>query len=172
MEKIKTFLEQNIVFTSSSQAYSLYQKSNFGENYEGKIQYSLVEAIYLLNKGKIEIFLNKKNLNKEEFLEKCRKIDKKIEIKYKVYKDLRDKGYIPKSALKFGADFRVYDKGQKPKQAHAKWIVFIEQESNSIKWPDFSAKTRVAHSTKKSLLLAIVDQEGDITYYEVNWIKT
>lgn len=171
MDKIKSFLKENIVFSSHTLAYSLYEKSNFGENYEGKIQYSLVESIYLLNKGKLEIEFNKKNLNKEDFFEKCRKIDKRIEIKYKVYKDLRDKGYIVKSALKFGADFRVYDKGQKPKQAHARWIVFVEYESHPLKWPDFSAKTRVAHSTKKKLLLAIVDQEGDPSYYEVNWIK-
>ncbi|MBU1252016.1 MAG: tRNA-intron lyase, partial [Nanoarchaeota archaeon] len=36
---------------------------------------------------------------------------------------------------------------------------------------DFSAKNRVAHSTKKNLLLAIVDEEGDVSYYEVRWVK-
>jgi tRNA-intron endonuclease len=36
-------------------------------------------------------------------------------------------------------------------------------------WHDFSAKNRIAHSTKKNLLIAIVDEEGDVSYYEVSW---
>jgi len=36
---------------------------------------------------------------------------------------------------------------------------------------DFSAKNRVAHSTKKNLLIGIVDEENDVTYYEISWVK-
>src|SRR3989339_197191 len=102
---------------------------------------------------------------------KFNKIDKKIHIKYLVFKDLRDKGYTVKTALKFGAEFRIYEKGTKPGKEHAKWIVFTDHESNKLTWHEFSAKNRVAHSTKKNLLLAILDEEGSITYYEVKWVK-
>ena len=34
---------------------------------------------------------------------------------------------------------------------------------------EFAAKNRVAHSTRKRLLLAIVDAEGQVTHYEVAW---
>jgi tRNA-intron endonuclease len=88
-----------------------------------------------------------------------------------VFKDLRQKGYVVKTALKFGAEFRIYEKGSKPGNKHAKWIVFAEHESKKLSWHEFSAKNRVAHSTKKNLLLAIVDEEADITYYEVKWLK-
>ncbi len=171
MEKIKSYLQGEIVFSPDSEAYSLYQKSSFGEPIEGKIQYSLTEAIFLQQNGKIEIFFGKVKLSINEFLEKCRKIDKKIQIKYPIFKDLRDKGYVVKSALKFGADFRVYNKGSKPGEKHAKWIVFADHESKILTWQDFSAKNRIAHSTKKKLLLGIVDEEGDVTYYEVSWVK-
>jgi tRNA-intron endonuclease len=73
--------------------------------------------------------------------------------------------------LKFGAEFRVYEMGLKPGEEHAKWIVFTENESKKASWNEFSAKNRIAHSTNKKLLLAIVDEEGDITYYEVDWIR-
>ncbi len=76
-----------------------------------------------------------------------------------------------KTALKFGADFRVYDKETKPGKKHAKWLVFVERETNKLTWHEFSAKNRVAHSTKKKLLLAIVDEENDVSYYEVGWVK-
>ena len=84
---------------------------------------------------------------------------------------MRDRGYIVKTALKFGADFRIYDRGVKPGEDHAKWIVYPVHESESLTWYEFAAKNRVAHSTKKKLLIGIVDDEGDVTYYEIKWIR-
>jgi len=171
MEKIKAYIVGELVSSADAEAFSLYKKSHFGEPKDDKIQYSLAEALLLIEKDKIEIFSKNKQLSKKEFFERVRKIDKKIQIKYPVFKDLRERGYIVKTALKFGADFRVYDKGSKPGEKHAKWIVFTDHESQRLTWHEFSAKNRVAHSTKKNLLLAIVDEEGDISYYEVQWIK-
>lgn len=171
MEKIKTYILGEVISSSDANAFSLHKKSHFGEIKENKIQYSLPEALFLLEKEKIEIFSRNKKISKKDFIEKCRRIDKKIQIKYPVFKDLRERGYVIKTALKFGADFRVYEKGSKPGKSHAKWIVFCEHESKGMTWHEFSAKNRVAHSTRKNLLLAIVDEEGDISYYEVRWIK-
>ena len=171
MEKIKARFISGIINSSSAYAFSIYEKSAFGEKVEEKIQYTLTEALFLLEKEKMEIFFKDKKIKKDGFIKKLQKIDKKILTKYSVYKDLRERGYIVKTALKFGAEFRVYNKGKKPGTEHAKWIVFSDNESNKISWHEFSAKNRVAHSTKKNLLLAIVDEEGDISYYEVKWLK-
>ncbi len=171
MEKIKAYIIGEIISSNSSEAHALYKKSCFGEPVSNKIQYSLVESIFLVEKEKLEILSKRKKLSKEELINKFKKIDKKIQIKYPVFKDLREKGYVVKTALKFGADFRVYDKGVKPGQKHARWIVFTDHESKKISWTDFSAKNRVAHSTKKNLLLAIVDEESSVTYYEVSWVR-
>jgi len=171
MNKFPAYLIGNIISTNSAEAFTIYKKSAFGEPVEGKIQYSLTESIYLFEKNKIEIFQNNKLISKNEFLKKLQKIDKKISLKYSVFKDLRDKGYIVKTALKFGADFRVYPKGTRPGKSHAKWLVFAEHESKKHTWQDFASKNRVAHSTKKKLLLAIIDEENKISYYEVSWVK-
>ncbi len=171
MDKIEAYLVGEIVLSVDSDAFSLYKKSHFGEPTDNKIQYSISEALFLLEKEKMEIFSKTKKLSKKEFIDKCRRIDKKIQVKYPVFKDLRGRGYIVKTALKFGADFRVYEKGTKPGERHAKWIVFTEHETKRLTWHEFSAKNRVAHSTKKNLLLAIVDEEGDISYYEIKWLK-
>ena len=119
----------------------------------------------------MEVSFNRDVLSKKDLLKKLQKLDKNFELKYLVFRDLRKKGYILKAALKFGADFRVYPKGSKPGGEHAKWLVFVNHESKKLTWHEFSAKNRVAHSTKKNLLLAIVDDEGDLTYYEVKWLK-
>jgi tRNA-intron endonuclease len=168
---IKAQLIKEIVSTNESKAFNLYKKSCFGKPIGEKIRYTLSEAFFLMEKKKIEIYSKNKKLTKKEIESKFQKIDKKFLIKYPVFKDLREKGYIIKTALKFGADFRVYDKGKKPGKVHAKWIVFTEHETKKLSWQEFSAKNRVAHSTKKKLLLAILDEESDVSYYEVGWLK-
>ena len=171
MEKIKAYFVGGAVFSNASEAHALYKRSCFGEPIEEKIQYSLSETLFLVEKGKMEIFSRNKKILKEDLINMFRRVDKKIQIKYPIFKDLRERGYVVKTALKFGAEFRVYDKGKKPGKAHAKWVVFTDHEPGKISWHEFAAKNRVAHSTRKKLLLAILDEEGDISYYEVAWIK-
>lgn len=171
MEKIQAHIVGEIISSNASEADSLYKKSCFGEPVAEKIQYSLSETLFLIEKDKLELYSRNKKINFKELMNKLKRIDPKIQLKYLVFKDLRDRGYIVKTALKFGADFRVYEKGARPGAKHAKWIVFVEHESKRLIWHEFSAKNRVAHSTKKNLLLAIIDEEGDISYYEVSWVR-
>jgi tRNA-intron endonuclease, archaea type len=164
------FSGQKITSTSND-AFSLYEKSRFGEKKQNKIEFSLAEILYLIDKNKAQVFQGKKQLSFDQTLTKAKRLDKRIEIKYPVYENLRKKGYILKTALKFGADFRVYKKGIKPGQDHALWILFCVKESFQHTWHDFAAKNRVAHSTKKKLLIGIVDDEDDVTFYEISWLK-
>ena len=171
MEKIQSYIIGENISSNFVEAFSLYKKSHFGGPIGEKIQYSLSEALFLTEKGKIDVFHRRKKISLKELMKKAQRADKRIHIKYPVFKDLRERGYIVKTALKFGADFRVYEKGAKPGKKHAKWIVFADHESKRLTWHEFSAKNRVAHSTKKHLLLAIVDEEGAVSYYEVRWIR-
>ncbi len=171
MERIQAHFFGENISSNSAEAFSLQKKSSFGEREGEKILYSFSEALFLIEKNKIDIFHGKKKLSYGELLIKIQRYDKRISLKYSVFKDLRSKGYIVKTALKFGADFRVYEKGSKPGKKHSRWVIFVDHESKRLTWHDFSAKNRVAHGTKKNLLLAIVDEEGDVTYYEVKWIK-
>ncbi|MEM3405484.1 MAG: tRNA-intron lyase [Candidatus Pacearchaeota archaeon] len=173
MKKFKIIFTGNSCYSNCSEAFTLYEKSWFGEKKEGKIIYSIFETLYLLEKEKIELIFENKKINFENFFSIISKKDKKIPIKYIVFKDLRSKGYVVKTALKFGAEFRVYEKGTKPhkNKEHAKWILYPLKESDKITMQELSAKSRIAHSTKKNLLIAVVDEEEDVTYYEVSWIK-
>ena len=169
--EIQAHLVGSNVTSNSSEAFSLYKKSHFGEPIGEKIQYSLPEALFLVERKRMEVFYNGKKITSKDLLRKAFVSDKRIHVKFPVFRDLRNKGYVVKTALKFGADFRVYEKGSKPGDKHAKWVVFTDHESKRLTWHEFSAKNRVAHSTKKNLLLAILDDEGDVSYYEVRWIK-
>lgn len=152
-------------------AFNLFSKNLIGEKIGERVHYSFVEALYLLKMGKIELLKNKKNISADSFMRLAERKEKNFFARYSVYEDLKNKGYIAKTALKFGADFRVYDKGKKPGEEHAKWIVFAVYGMDSLTWHEFTAKNRVAHTTKKNLLIAIVDEEGDVTYYEITWLR-
>lgn len=159
------------VTSNSADAFSLYEKSRFGEKKQGKIEYSLVETIFLVGEARMNLFSGSKEIDNEIIIKKFKRIDRKIEIKSAVFADLRKKGYIVKTALKFGAEFRVYNKGIKPGEDHAKWILYTAKENDMLSWHDFAAKNRVAHSTQKNLLIGVVDEEGDVSYYEVAWTR-
>lgn len=163
MQKITIYQTGSNNFSSNkSEAIALASKSSIGEIKSGRVIYSLYEVLYLLDKNQAELLKSNKKQNFESLLKKA---NNKI---YLVFKDLREKGNILKEGLKFGADFRVYEKGAKPGKNHAKYLLFVigDKKINTL---DFAAKARIAHSTNKTLLLAIVDSEEDVSYYEANW---
>ena len=159
-----------VLLEDSDEARLLYERSRFGAIVrKGIVKLSLLEATYLVEAEKITLKGRVKTV--EQLIRKGKRIDKQFPIKYIAFRDLRKRGYTVKTALKFGADFRVYDKGVKPGEDHAKWVVYAVHESNTLTWQEFSAKNRVAHSTRKKLLLAVVDDEEDVTYWEVSWTR-
>jgi len=172
MTKIKANLISERITSNTAEAQSLFATSRFGEKTGEKIIYSLFEALFLVQQNKMDIFdFRDKKIELKNLLKKFQRIDKRFHTKYLAFKDLREKGYIVKTALKFGAEFRVYEKGKKINKDHSKWICFPVSENQTSTWQDFVAKNRVAHSTKKNLLIAIVDDESDVSYFEVKWTR-
>lgn len=172
MEKIQAqFADDRVVADHTGIAQELYDTSRYGEPQHKRIFYSLVEALYLLERGKMTVVKGKKELDFENLLTIARRREKNFWVRYVAFKDMRNRGYIIKTALKFGADFRVYDRGVKPGEDHAKWVMYPVSESSGFSWYEFAAKNRVAHSTRKRLLIAIVDDEGDVTYYSIAWTR-
>ena len=140
--------------SNSQQAFTLFENSKFGEKKSGKIIYSIYEAKYLVETKKAE---SKKKI----------RLNKQQQNNYFVFKDLRKKGYIIKTGLKFGCEFRVYKKSDK----HASYLLEITTDKQKITLKEFISKNRISHSTGKILLLAIIDSQKDITYYNVSWMK-
>jgi tRNA-intron endonuclease len=155
----------NLFYSNKEEAIALASTSFLGELKNGKVNYSIYEVAYLLEKEKAELIDSKnKKISMKELVKKLGKSYQN----YVVFRNLRNKGDILKEGLKYGSDFRVYKAGDKPGKAHAKYLVYVIGGKN-INVLDFAAKARIAHSTKKILLLAIVDSEEDVSYYEVNW---
>ncbi|MDO8740278.1 MAG: tRNA-intron lyase [Candidatus Woesearchaeota archaeon] len=167
------FSRERIITEDSDAARELYNQSRYGVVLtNNKVQLSLLEGLYLMEKGRVKITDDRnREISFDNYLKKAKKVEPNFWIRYCVFKDIRDRGYIIKTALKFGADFRIYDRGVKPGEDHAKWIVYPVHEGESLTWYDFAAKNRVAHSTKKRLLIGVVDDEADVSYWEIRWVR-
>ena len=167
------FLNERVLTESSDDAREFYNQSRYGNLLDdGRVQLSLIESLYLLEKRRLIVHDSRnKVIEFEKFLKKSQKTEPNFWVRYCIYRDIRNRGYIIKTALKFGADFRIYDRGVKPGEDHARWVVFPVHEGSTLTWYEFAAKNRVAHSTKKRLLIGILDAENDTTYYEVKWLR-
>jgi tRNA-intron endonuclease len=157
------------VIVKHEHAHNLYNKRYYGNLTENGLELSFIEALYLLEKDKIEIYDNEKIITVNDLTDIIR--SKHIFSYYLVYKDLRTRGYIVKTGFKYGSDFRIYERGSVPGDGHSNFLVKILSEEQEIKVRDFSSYVRVAHGVRKTLLLAVVDDEYDITYYNVEWTR-
>lgn len=164
----------NIFTVTDRQANHLFSKG-FGKKLEQvdktrtspptfKIVLDPLEVLY--------IYEHKKNVKTQEFTissreEFLQEHSLTYEL-YLVYSDLLLRGYHVKQALKFGAHFRIYNKQEKTNEKeHSTHLVFVyNSRSSTINAEDLFSINRVAHSTKKHILLAFVDAEHSISYLE------
>jgi tRNA-intron endonuclease len=179
-EKIPTkFINSRVIVFNPLFATYLYVKQRFFgsplginkprlEYFSKPSELSLIEAYYLLKNDRITIFdpLQNKNLDVDEFYEISKKIHHKFEEKFIIYKDLRDKGYIPRPGLKFGADFVVYKKG--PGLEHSPFIVHVLPHDSKITAIDMVRAGRLATSVRKKFVIA---NPLTLSYYFFEWFK-
>jgi len=127
---------------------------------------SIYDSIYLCRKNIADLNLN---LRCQELLEKLKRMDRRLWLRYRVYEYLRDRGYIVRSGIKFGTDFSVYELG--PGLEHAPYVVTVIDENADLTPIDIVRLGRVSHSVRKKSVLAIASDRGDITFLVFKWIK-
>ncbi len=162
-------LSGNWVILKDKKGLKLHDKSHYGNLITEGLQLSLIEALYLVEKEKISILRNDKEVSIDEIFQMIREED--LLNNYFVFRDLRDRGYIIKTGFKYGSEFRLYERGKSPGNGHSDYLVKVFPENQEIKSSDFSSYVRLAHGVNKKLLFAVVDDENDITYYNVEWTR-
>lgn len=134
------------------------------------LELSLLEANYLLEKGTIKIKSGKRTITREKLLKLSKKQYRLFEELYAVYKDLREKGYVVRPALKFGADFAVYQYG--PGIDHAPFIIHVLPNSAEIDPVEIVRAGRLSHTVRKKFVLATLDEtQKKVVYYMFDWWK-
>ncbi|HWQ20447.1 MAG TPA: tRNA-intron lyase [Methanotrichaceae archaeon] len=141
----------------------LYDQGYFGKPSGKGLEMSLVEAAYLLDRSRIRVFSDSKELDFRAFFQMASALEKGFEFRYVVYKDLRERGYYVQPGR---PDFRVYPRGGHPGKTPAEFYVYVVSERTPLPMPEILEPMRVAGQMRKKLMLAIVDEESDITFYE------
>jgi tRNA-intron endonuclease len=179
-EKIDTWegelLESRVVIWGDK-GLTLYDDSGYGkpmpEEQPDRLELELVEALYLLEKKKLKVKAKdkKKAISFKELMEIATASVNQFHTQFTVFRDLRERGYLVKTGYKFGAHFRVYERGVKlkrgPKAAHehTKFVVHCVPEEAAFSLPEMSRAVRLAHNIRATFAWAVVDKENDVTYY-------
>ena len=155
------------VYATGENIEILQEKGYYGE-YNGEIlKLEPIEALLLLERNRIRVFAEE---NKElSFKELSGYFVNRIPnfwTKFLVYKDLRSRGYIVRQGFGEDIEFRVYDRGAEIGKSSAKYLIHPVIEGRPLNLIDLSQITRIAKSSRKKLVLTVVDRQGEVTYYQ------
>lgn len=140
-----------------------------GPDFNAPLKLSILEALYLAERGVLEVVDIKGNRVDLDTLKKILGEMKKFELLYKVYKDLRDRKLIARPGLKFGADFTVYRLG--PGIDHAPYVVHVYEPEEAIDPVEIVRAGRLSHSVRKMFVMATPLRDGRILYLMFKWFK-
>lgn len=176
-EPLKGELTETHVVVYSHPLLNDFAERGYGKTVDDKLEIAFVEALYLAAKKKLVVYSKKRVVEFKELMDAGLEINKDLHTIYIVYRDLRERGLTVKTGYKFGCHFRVYERGVRikrgPKEAHehTKWIVHAVEEDYTCSFPELSRAVRLAHNIRAKMLWAIVDNELDVTYYQIIRIR-
>ena len=166
-----------VIVFDKNKANKLYKLGFFGKfvgyrkvkNLEVRdyLELSLLEALYLMEEGILIVYCMDRSITKEELLKIARSKYEHFDDVYTVYRDLRKRGYIVKSGLKFGSTFAVYEHG--PGIDHAPFLVHVLPYEEAIDPIEIVRAGRLSHSVRKKFILATVNPNNEIEYYSFSW---
>jgi tRNA intron endonuclease len=144
---------------------SLYEQSGYGRTGESGLTLSVEEALYLIQRGKLDVegydfdSLLMQSLNHPEtganFLRS-----------FIVYRDIRERGYVIQPGPH---DFRVFRRGQRPGKGTTQYLIRVLSERDPVAFPVLIREVATAEHMRKNFLLAVVDDEEELTYYDIRF---
>ncbi len=138
------------------------------KNIQAPLELSIIEALYLLKNGLVDVYAGNKKLSAEDLYRIGIERVEKFKELYVVYEDLRRRGFVVRRGLKFGCDYLVYRFG--PGIDHAPFgveVMSIDEEYDPI---SIVRMGRLLHSVRKKLIIAIVNGDN-IRYALYSWWK-
>ncbi len=168
-----------VIIPDPKQASKIYKAGFYGKpfgirkpgpkEYEEVLELSLVEAYYLVENGILNVMDENDNiLTPEQLYNKALERIPEFEKLYIIYKDLREKGYIVRSGLKFGSDYSLYRQG--PGIDHAPFLIHVYSEDQEIDPIEIVRAGRLSHSVRKKFILGVVGKNG-VRYVSFKWFK-
>lgn len=165
-------LGQNRVVVPQGKGVTLLnERGFFGQVMGSMLHLSLIEALYLVECGKIVIDGIEKLV---EFQARAMEEQRDIGLRYPVYRALRKNGVRVKTGFKYGTHFRAYS--QDPDTSHADFLVHVLEDGTEVDWQIISRAIRVAHGVRKRILFtspAIMETDAQKAdhFLELVWTR-
>src|SRR3989441_2033657 len=154
-----------VMVDGRAEAAGLHNRGSYGEPLGGGgLSLTLMEAVYLVETGRLAVVKGGGELPMRPLLRAAAAAYDQFEIKYVAYRDLRQRGYV----VIEGAgppDCLVYPRGGTPKKTPAKYWVAAISERAVFDAADLARLIHRVAGLRKQLLLAVVDEESDLTFY-------
>jgi tRNA-intron lyase len=144
--------------------YWLGQFGTYKASHRGRLsKLDIFETIFLLKHGGLRL----KNAKLADVRKAATKRIKFFEDLYAVYEDWRLRGYVMKTGFKFGTHFRLYFPGASPVRGetdwmHSKHVIHVFPRKHKQLISEWARAIRVAHSVKKTFILAIPGKKTPI----------
>lgn len=161
VEPVTAQILKKKVYVPVSETVKDLRERGFGEVKNDRLLFTASEALYLADKGRIKVVNSKKIPLTLQDLVKQFAVEKyESWIKYLIYRDLRDRGYIVRESSRF--DFEVQGKGA------LRRFVSIIHEGRDASLARMGDLLKFSQKEKKELVLAVIDRRTDIVYYTLD----
>lgn len=167
IEKVKGYFIKDKVITTDTE---LFNKFFYGSYKDGIVTLSIIEALYLMELGVLDVYEHNKRLNEDDLKKIGENLDPNFDRRYEVYKDLKNRGFVVKTGFKFGSDFRVYDIVRDVNDLpHSKYLVTIVDDKRLYMY-EIARAVRLAQSVKKKMIF-VYKNNGENKYILIERIK-
>ena len=165
VEAYEANLSKGSVYLSDATKVMELRERAFGTLSGNRVILNPYEAFYLTEKNKIKVRLGKadKVLKLRDLVTRLSVGEPAIWIRYLVYRDLRDRGYLVREKERF--DFETFGKGA------TRRLIYIVYEGGETSLEALSKLSAKANSEGKDLVLAVIDRRTDIVYYTLNTVE-
>ncbi|SHH41765.1 tRNA-intron lyase [Halobaculum gomorrense] len=140
---------------------ALYERAFYGQPVSGRddadvdaLQLSLVEAADLAARGAVD-------LDADAVVERGRTVEgERFDRRLSVYRELRDRGVVPKTGYKFGADFRTYDAVESVAELpHSERLVRVVEPDHRFHPRELALDVRLAGGVRKRMVFALAGDD-------------
>lgn len=157
----------SVIVEDPAEASQIHNKGSYGAPQSGgALKLELMEAIYLVESGRLKVLDGGAEISAAKLLRMGHRASDGFEVRYLVYREMRQRGYIVKASSP-PLDFRVFPRGGSPNKTPSRWWVAAISERSTFDLGDLLGHLDRTSDVRKNLLLAVVDEESDVTYYEV-----
>ena len=151
---------------------ALHEDGFYGQPLTGRgasheiLHLSLLEAADLSARGILRL---ESGDGVEELLEQGRTVEgERFDRRLRIYRSLRDRGTVPRTGFKFGADFRVYRTVESASElGHSEFLVRARPRDHVFGPRNLALDVRMAQGVRKRMVFALDGVNGE----QIRWLS-